>query len=154
MQTFAGRSLSQIVLHASFSPVDCGIRRRTAGIDPGFEKSESAGSDGGGCGVTFRSIISLFFASSSFLAGSSASVLLPSIFDSAAASPSVVLASGSVEYHLDVASLEAGARATLDWRNCGRANDDRGTVRMLELTARVWRNSVLGIMAGNLVSCL
>jgi hypothetical protein len=59
-----------------------------------------------------------------------------------------------VEYHLDGAGLEAGAKERLDWRNCGRANDDRGAARILELTARVWRNSVLGIIVGNVVACL
>jgi hypothetical protein len=44
---------------------------------------------------TFKSKISLFFSSSSFLAGSTASA-------AGAASPSAFLASGSVEYHLEL----------------------------------------------------
>lgn len=97
-------------------------------------------------------MISLFFASNSFLAGSSASPIFSSDFVSAA--PSVVLVSGSVEYHLDVAGLEARAKERLDCRNCGRASDDRGIVWMLELAARAWRNSVLGIIVGDVVACL
>jgi hypothetical protein len=97
-------------------------------------------------------MISLFFASNSFFAGSSASALLSSVFNSAAAPPSAFLVSCSVEYHLDVAGREAGAKERLDCRNCGRASDNRGTVRMLELTARVWRNSVLGIIVGIVVA--
>jgi len=99
-------------------------------------------------------MISLFFASNSFFAGSSASALFSSIFGSAAAPPSAFLVSGSVEYHLNVASREAGTKESLDCRNCGRASGDRGTVRMLEFTARVWRNSVLGIIVGVVVACL
>ena len=99
-------------------------------------------------------MISLFFASNSFFAESSASPPFPSVFDSAVASPSAFLVSGSVEYHLDVAGLEAGAKERLDWRDCGSANDDRGAARILELTARVWRNSVLGIIVGIVVACL
>lgn len=103
-------------------------------------------------GVTFSSMISLFFASNSFLAGSSASPIFSSGFDSAA--PSDVFVSGSVEYHLDVAGLEARAKGRLDCRDCGRASDDRGIVCMLELAARAWRNSVLGIIVGDVVACL
>lgn len=53
-----------------------------------------------------------------------------------------------------MAGLEVGVKERLDWRNCGRANEARGIVRMLELTARVCRNSVLGIMVGDVVACL
>jgi hypothetical protein len=77
---------------------------------------------------------------------------LSSGFDSAA--PSDVFVSGSVEYHLDVAGLEAMEKGRLDCRNCGRASDDRGIVCMLELAARAWRNSVLGIIVGDVVACL
>jgi hypothetical protein len=101
-----------------------------------------------GSSATFRSIISLFFASNSFFARSSASAFFPSVFVSAAASPSAFFVSGSVEYHLDVARLEAGAKARFDGRNCGRANEEQGTVRMLELNALPCLNNVLGIMIG------
>jgi len=79
-----------------------------------------------GSSATFKSIISLFFASNSFFARSSASAFFPSVFvsASAAASPSAFFVSGSVEYHLDVARLEAGAKARFDGRTCGCANEE------------------------------
>lgn len=103
-----------------------------------------------GVAQTFRSMISLFLASNSFFAGSSASALFPSAFSSAA-SPSF-FTSGSVEYHLDVAGLDDGAKDRLDCLNCGRANDDLGAVLMLELNALDCRSSVLGIMVESVLS--
>lgn len=85
---------------------------------------------------TFSSIISLFFASNSFFAGSTSSAFFspsPSFF-----------ASGSVEYHLDDDGCrEACDRGVYDGRNCGRAREDLGEVRMLELKARDCLRSVL-----------
>jgi len=93
-----------------------------------------------GSGVTFNSRISLFFASSSVLAGSAGSTSF-----SSAASASF-LASGSEEYHRDDACLNIGAKERFDCRNWGRFREDRGTVRILEDNAHVFRRIVLGIM--------
>ena len=96
-------------------------------------------------------MISLFFVSNSFFAGSSASAAVLFVFVSAAASPSF-LASGSVEYHLDVVGLDNEAKDSCDGLTCVLANDDRGTVLMLKLNARICWSSVLGIMIGFVVS--
>ncbi len=101
---------------------------------------------------TFRSMISRFFASSSFLTGFSASSRFASVFASAAASRSVCLVSGSVEYQFDVAGLAAGAKERFEGRDCGLANEDRGIDLIFEDNARVCRSSVLGIMVGIVVS--
>lgn len=99
---------------------------------------------------TFRSIISLFFASSSFFVASST----PTDFSpSFPASPSF-LASGSEEYHLAVPSRDDCARGRCDDRNCDVARDVRGAARMLELNVRDCLKRVLGIMVGDVyVAC-
>jgi hypothetical protein len=97
-------------------------------------------------------MISLFFASNSFFAGSSASALFASVFFSPTAASSGFLVSGPVEYHLDVAGLEPGAKEGFDGRNCGLANEDLGTDLRFEGNARVCRSSVLGTMVGVVMS--
>ncbi len=56
------------------------------------------------------------------------------------------MASGSEEYHLAAAGRDVGAIDSCDGRNCGLASDARGTDRMLELNARDFLRSVLGII--------
>jgi len=100
---------------------------------------------------TLSSIISLFFASSSFAESSApASASFPFPSGAAASSFAASFDSGSVAYHLEAMSgFDAGANAALNW---GLINEEARDVEGLhEVNDRELRSNVLWIMAGIMV---